>query len=114
MNNNPNTPPTTPSTQMICAQTISAQMIPAQMISAGIVPSGSSRLAAVPVGDIDATIAIMDVVASFCATDPAGERLARLFGPAVNALDIATLTDALAATFTERLTNHGPSTRSQS
>lgn len=104
MNNTPNTP-----------QIISAQIVSAQMISAGIVPLQSSqRTVAVPAGDIDATVAIMDVVASFCATDPAGERLARLFGPAVNALDIATLADALAATFTERLTNHAPSTGSQS
>jgi hypothetical protein len=90
------------------------QIVSAQMISAGIVPFQSSlRPVAVPAGDIDATIAIMDVVASFCATDLAGERFARRFGPAVNALDVATLADGLAATFTERLINHGPSTGSQ-
>ena len=110
MNNNPNTPPSA----SLRTQTMSAHMISAQMISAGIVPPESlQRPVTVPAGDIDATIAILDVVASFCATDPAGERLARLFGPAVNALDIATLNDALAATFTERLTNHVPSTGSQ-
>ena len=113
MNNN-QLPPMTPSTQTISAQMIRAQIVSAQMVSAGIVPSQSLQWpVAIPAGDIDATIAIMDVVASFCATDPAGERLARLFGPAVNALDIATLADALAATFTKRLTKHVPSTRSQ-
>lgn len=110
MNNN-QLPPTTLSTQTISAQMICAQIVSAQTISAGMIPPGSlQRPVAIPAGDIDATIAIMDVVASFCATDPAGERLARRFGPAVNALDIATLTDALAATFTERVTKHVPST----
>ena len=103
------------SAQTMSAQTMSAQTISAQTISAGIVPPGSlQRPVTVPAGDIDATVAIMDVVASFCATDPAGERLARLFGPHIHPLDIATLTDALAATFTERLATTVAPTRTES
>ena len=109
MNNDPNM-----SSQTISAQTISAQTISAQTISAGIVPTGmSGRPVKVLAGDIDATIAIMDTLAAFCATDPAAERLARLFGPRIHAFEIATLADALAAMFSERVTTLVASTRTE-
>lgn len=90
------------------SKTISAQMIRAQMISAQMMISETSdasrRLAEVPVGDIDVTIAIMDAVAQFCASDPAAGRFARLFAQRIHPFEIATLADGLAAAFTQRLT----------
>jgi hypothetical protein len=89
---------------IVSAQTISAHIVSAQMIEAGIVPSEmSGRLVEVHAGDIDVTIAIMDTLATFCATDPAARRLARLFGPSIHEFEIATLADGLAAMFTERV-----------
>lgn len=88
---------------MISAQKISAQKVSAQM-SESETASAPGRLVEVPAGDIDDTIAIMDALAEFCASDPAAERFARLFAQRIHAFEIATLADGLAATFTQRLT----------
>lgn len=81
----------------------SAQIIGAQMIEFGMA-GASRRLVEVPTGDIDATIAIMETLAEFCASDPAAGRFARLFSQQIHEFEIATLAEGLAATFTQRLT----------
>jgi hypothetical protein len=97
MNPHPNTP------SIISAQKISAQKISAHM-SESETASVPRRLVEVPVGDIDATIAIMEALAQFCAGDPAAERFARLFSQRIHEFEIATLAEGLAAAFTHRLT----------
>ena len=74
---------------MISAQTISTQMI--------------SNRVEVAAGDIDATLAILDAVASFCSEDRAARRLARRINPTVTPLEIATLADALTVMFSQRV-----------
>jgi hypothetical protein len=95
-------------TSIVSAQIISAQIIGAQIISAQISGSAtadvSRRLVEVPAGDVDATIAIMEALAEFCASDPAAGRFARLFAQPVHEFEIATLAEGLAVTFTQRLT----------
>ena len=83
---------TTPTTRahMISAQTISTQMI--------------SNRVEVAAGDIDATIAILDAVASFCSEDRAARRLARRINPTVTPPEIANLADALTVMFSQRVT----------
>ena len=87
---------------MICTQMISTQMISAQM-SGSKTAGASKRLVGVPAGDITVTIAIMETLAEFCASDPAAGRFARLFTQRIHPFEIATLTEALAVAFTQHL-----------
>lgn len=97
MNQQPNITSTT-SAQMISTQMISSQM------SGSKTAGASKRLVGVPAGDIDATIAIMETLAEFCASDPAAGRFARLFSQQIHEFEIATLAEGLAAAFTLPLT----------